>query len=837
MAIVAEAAIRISPQIATDFQQQLGRQLSGPLDSQAGVAGKRAGERLSKELGAATSRGATEAGQQAGSRFGRSFGGALTALGGLVVARRILSFFQGSITALAELEKVGAQTNAVLRSTGNVAGVSADHVADLANSVEDLTTVDNKAVQSAANLLLTFKGVQNVVGEGNDVFDQAVRSATDMSVALGTDLSGAALQLGKALNDPILGLTALRRSGVSFTQEQQDTIRALVDTGRQMEAQKLILAELNTEFGRSGEALGDTLAGDLNRAGDAVEELQIKTGKAIRPIVGFLGDVVGLAGEIPGPIIATGTAFAGLVATAAVVRGIGVAIKGNLLLPLERVTGRANLASKALRGIGIAGIAFAAAEGIDALAAGLNRLTKGPELGVQRLTSSLIDLSRGTSSTDFGRVQITVENLDAALAGLVESGHADEAALALEKLKQAANPRGIDPQGIGRLLLPKADVAVLSGELSKYQEALASVSNEARLAGPPLAGIKQDFIDQIDPLGLLTDKQHELAQTYDEGTQAITTFQGVLDRSLGRFISNREAAAGYEESVDRLKDALAENGRTFDIHTEKGRANQDALIGLVQASQELVDARVREGIVGADVAAQEADLTTILRGLQDRFPPLRTEISQYIGALDGIPPNVTTNVDIRLPPAGSVERDIAARIRRLEGTERSIGINFDIVPRSSGRSGQSASSALYVRPVGTAFPTTVRHGGGWITGAGREVSFVGEVGEFVLRRRSAQILGRPVLERLNAIASRREAAAILQPLRLQFPNLPRMHAGGALVGGGGSDPALLAAIERMNANVLRLLGRPAQFNINEVAQDPQATAVAVSTRLGLGATR
>ena len=107
--------------------------------------------------------------------------------------------------------KVSRLTNAVLKSTGGVANVSAKQVASLAEAISNKTGIDDEQIQSAQNLLLTFTKVRNEVGKGNDVFDQASQLAIDMSVALGSDAKSAALQLGKALNDPIKGVTALTR--------------------------------------------------------------------------------------------------------------------------------------------------------------------------------------------------------------------------------------------------------------------------------------------------------------------------------------------------------------------------------------------------------------------------------------------------------------------------------------------------------------------------------------------------------------------------------------------------------------------------------------------------
>ena len=103
---------------------------------------------------------------------------------------------------------VAAQTNAVSKSTGGVANVSAKDVDALATSLSQLSGVDDEAIASAENLILTFKRVRNTTGEGNRIFDRATLAALDLSKAAGGafgDLPTTAKQLAKALNDPVQG--------------------------------------------------------------------------------------------------------------------------------------------------------------------------------------------------------------------------------------------------------------------------------------------------------------------------------------------------------------------------------------------------------------------------------------------------------------------------------------------------------------------------------------------------------------------------------------------------------------------------------------------------------
>lgn len=182
-------------------------------------------------------------------------------LGGFGLAAAVRAAFE----EMSNAQKVSAQTAAVLKSTGSVAGVTAGHVEDLAQSLLNLSGVDDEVIKGAENLLLTFTNVRNVAGKNNDIFDQATRAALDLSVAMGEDLQSATVRVGKALQDPVRGITALRRVGVAFTDAQQKQIKALVQSGRVLAAQKIILRELRTEFAGSAAAAGDTLAGKLSK--------------------------------------------------------------------------------------------------------------------------------------------------------------------------------------------------------------------------------------------------------------------------------------------------------------------------------------------------------------------------------------------------------------------------------------------------------------------------------------------------------------------------------------------------------------------------------------------
>lgn len=186
-----------------------------------------------------------------------AFGAAAVGVAGLTAAVKI------GIDEWSESQRVMAQSEAVIKSTGGAANITAQQMSDLATSLMRKSGVDDEAIQSGENLLATFTKVRNEVGQGNDVFNQATAAALDMSVAMGKDMTSSATLVGKALNDPIAGLSSLRRVGVQFTDSQKEAIKAMVEAGDTMGAQKTILKELEVQFGGSAEAAGRTLPGQL----------------------------------------------------------------------------------------------------------------------------------------------------------------------------------------------------------------------------------------------------------------------------------------------------------------------------------------------------------------------------------------------------------------------------------------------------------------------------------------------------------------------------------------------------------------------------------------------
>ena len=189
------------------------------------------------------------------------------------------------VKAAYESQKVMKQTDAIIKATGGAAGLTGEQVAKLSQKLSFQSGVDDELIQSSLNLLLTFKQVRNEVGAGNDIFNRAAQAALDLGNVFGST-DAAAKMLGKALSDPIKGVTALARAGVNFSQQQRDQIKTLVQSGKSLDAQKLILKEVESQVGGTAAAT----ATGFDRMKVAIGNVQENLGNLLIPVVEKFAD-------------------------------------------------------------------------------------------------------------------------------------------------------------------------------------------------------------------------------------------------------------------------------------------------------------------------------------------------------------------------------------------------------------------------------------------------------------------------------------------------------------------------------------------------------------------
>jgi hypothetical protein len=218
-------------------------------------------------------------GQKAGFLIRKAAIPAALALGAIALAAKAgLDGVMADDEALANLQST-------ITSTGNAANITSESFFAYANQLQKVTGTGADQITQGAALLATFKNVRNETGKGNQVFNRATKAALDLSKKGFGDLSGSNKMLGKALNDPIRGITALGRAGVTFTDEQKATIKTLQESGRTLDAQKIILKEVEDQVGGTAEAFGATTRGKIERSKRAFEEMQKTLARALLPVL------------------------------------------------------------------------------------------------------------------------------------------------------------------------------------------------------------------------------------------------------------------------------------------------------------------------------------------------------------------------------------------------------------------------------------------------------------------------------------------------------------------------------------------------------------------------
>jgi methyl-accepting chemotaxis protein len=193
------------------------------------------------------------------------------------------------IKAGANAESQFLKLEALLKATGGAAKQTGTDIEAMAVAIGRGTLASVQGARDAAGVLLTFKSI------AGDTFKRTLELTQDLAAVGFGNMRTAALQLGKALEEPEIGLSALRRVGVSFTEEQKEQIKVLSLTGKQAEAQNLILKALEEQVGGAGKGAAGGLAGAFDTLGENIT-LFFEKAEAGKAIVSALTTVInGLA--------------------------------------------------------------------------------------------------------------------------------------------------------------------------------------------------------------------------------------------------------------------------------------------------------------------------------------------------------------------------------------------------------------------------------------------------------------------------------------------------------------------------------------------------------------
>jgi hypothetical protein len=156
-----------------------------------------------------------------------------------------------------------------------------DRLLTLAEATARQIGVDNLSIKATQAKLLTFKNLAATADKVGSSFDRATMAALDMASAGFGSAEQNAVQLGKALEDPIKGITALAKSGITFTASEKKKIETLVESNKLLEAQDMILQAIEKQVGGTAKAT----ANDTDKMKEGFRQFQQQLGSALLPVL------------------------------------------------------------------------------------------------------------------------------------------------------------------------------------------------------------------------------------------------------------------------------------------------------------------------------------------------------------------------------------------------------------------------------------------------------------------------------------------------------------------------------------------------------------------------
>lgn len=447
--------------------------------------------------------------------------GAFAPLAAIVAPIAGMFALKSVVDGARESEQATKKFQAVLTATGGAAGITVDEMSELAGELQRTSNFEDDATVNAGAMLASFTNIRG------DVFKGAVRSAADLSAVMGTDLQSSIKLVGKALDDPTRGMTALRRQGITFSAEQKQQIADLQKKGDLVGAQAVILKELESKFGGAAEAMADPFTQIQNQIGDIGENI----GFALLPV---LKEIVTVITDWAGPISSATNLFKQF--------GEDLAFMFRNFWDMIKLTGL-NWSIMFLEFV-------PAAEGpLAEVAAALSGLWAGAQAGWDAFLANLL-----------GGIQEIRNLFDAVIAGVtaawaaITGGKASSAASAFAEAftKTLANQKGADPA---------------RNPFSEFTEAFSKAREETLAKFAASGGLTEDLRKQRDALvDQVAANNPEIAKKpgADKPKAELDNFAKNAPAVIGKAI-NTDIAALTRGSKEQIESVIRDRREVVDL--------------------------------------------------------------------------------------------------------------------------------------------------------------------------------------------------------------------------------------------------------------------------------
>lgn len=726
----------------------------------------------------------------------------LMAAGAVAAGAALVAFGKDSVGAFVEADQQQRVLEDAYRRFPAIADVSIDAMREQAAALQNKTKFDGDAINSMQGVLAQYKLT------GTEI-QQLTPLILDYAEKTGKSLPDASAVVGKAL----MGQgRALKEVGINFK-----------DTGTKTGNLTQLMTGLRTQVGGFAEQEGKSAEGRAEILKNKFGDLQENIGEKLLPAIEFTvtglgnivdvgGQVIGVVGDIPAPILTAVGAFTAL----HLLRGPLGAFAGGVAGKMRPLGDSIRLAGMYARDAG---------GGFTGMRAGLGALTGGlgagqtAMRGFKAVGSGLMSLAGGPwglaimgvtmAVTGFIQAQKNAEAAAKALADTMDrqAGSFTDASrkTVVQALLGDLSPEDVKMlQDLGISLGEGADAALKGGAaLEAYNAKVMAATENNRDAWGAASGYTSSLQNQaevahdattvnailaregIKPVGEAADTAAGSGDLFAGVVGAVGSaadgakvdMQGVNDE-LAEFqkltMSARGAARDYEAAVDDASASVKENGKTLNIHTEAGRKNQAALDHIAESALDVAEADIKAGKSTGDVTAKvklanDAFVAAAVkmgmkegkaRTLAKQLGLTSGKVQELINKENGIPAAKTTKVTVPTATAVRQAQTIRDEIRNIRG--KNVPINLTVGARFTGAAMDIVNA---VGSIGSAFQFgTNAHGtASWRGG----LTWVGERGpELVDLPSGSQIYDANTSAAMSSSSS--QGGGALQPVIVQF---------------------------------------------------------------------
>ena len=554
-------------------------------------------KKLNQTLGKTEKKAATATGniQRMGVSF-RTTVGSVVALTGVVTlfsrSLNVLGERQANVAALSNgLEKLGAGERELVR------------LKEAADELGKATLFDQEDFTQGFALLTSFQSI------GVESFKRVAEAAADVATLTGQDVNSSLLQLAKALQDPVRGLTALSRSGTQFTDQQKEQIKALVKSGKELEAQDFILQEIEKQYANAARAAGSAgYAGSVDSLQESFRDFQERLATGVQPAVAgtltALTDLFDLLSKIPKPV---GQAALGIGATAAAI----IALKAAAAAAIPVV--------KTL-------FAFLAANPFVALAAGITAATvalAGYKNEAERVAGAAV--GGGAAEIQAARAKLIETEQEISLKKLELK---DATGREAQQIKRELRRLRSDAEALRKSVPRAKDPVTSDGDQPKPKPKPEPDEDEAKRLAQLLASSQQriqSLRDQATLAGALTEEERRQFQLNIDLRKIKENTAGLTKEQVQSEIEARLALEDQRDTTREINEANDKRKKDADELARKLEEQQAAAKQLADTIKNQITDAIMGAIDGTKSLGQS--LSSVLRMMAASF------LNQGIGGI------------------------------------------------------------------------------------------------------------------------------------------------------------------------------------------------------------